>query len=73
MAKFELSVIINGCKVYSHSNEFPMIDVVADRLKNSLINDVDKIMDGLIDRGKKMEDEYIANYIDEWKKECEKQ
>ena len=50
-----------------------MIDVVADRLKNSLINDVDKIMDGLIDRGKKMEDEYIANYIDEWKKECEKQ
>lgn len=73
MAKFELSVIINGCKVYSHSIECSMFDVVVERLKNDLINDVDKIMDGLPDRCNKMVDEYLAKYIDEWKRECEKQ
>ena len=73
MAKFELAVIINGCKVYSHSKDFPMIDVVENGLKKGLIDEVDKMMDTLLDRGKKMEDEYIAKYIDKWKKECENQ
>lgn len=73
MTKFELAVIINGCKVYSHSKEFPMIDVVADDLKKVLIEDVDKMMDTILDRGKKMEYEYIAKNIDEWEKGCENQ